>query len=215
MSMNNIILIGGGGHCISCIDVIEAENKYTIAGILDSKEKIGTKVSGYEIIGSDDMIAELVLSNYFLITIGQMSAFSRRDDIFSALKKTGKFATVISPLAYVSPHASIGIGTIIMHGAIINAGATIGNNCIINSMALVEHGAFVEDNCHISTGVVINGGGGWNQILLLVVIVLLYIMLLSEKEVLLRRTVCANKSINRIKLQNSFNQSSRICSSFC
>lgn len=30
-----IILIGGGGHCKSCIDVIEQEGKYQIAGIVD------------------------------------------------------------------------------------------------------------------------------------------------------------------------------------
>ncbi len=29
-----IILIGGGGHCKSCIDVIESENKYNILEII-------------------------------------------------------------------------------------------------------------------------------------------------------------------------------------
>lgn len=157
--MDNIILIGGGGHCISCIDVIETENKYKVVGILDSKEKIGQKVSGYEIIGSDDEISELTAhGNYFLITIGQMTPHSKRDEIFFYLKKIGaKIATVISPYAYVSHHAKVGIGTIVMHGVIINAGANVGDNCIINSMALIEHEAFVKDNCHISTGTVING----------------------------------------------------------
>jgi hypothetical protein len=31
--MRDLILIGGGGHCKSCIDVIELETKYAIAGI--------------------------------------------------------------------------------------------------------------------------------------------------------------------------------------
>ena len=35
----NIILIGGGGHCKSCIDVIEAEDKFEIAGIVDNDTK--------------------------------------------------------------------------------------------------------------------------------------------------------------------------------
>ena len=30
--MRDIILIGGGGHCKSCIDVIEMTNKYNIIG---------------------------------------------------------------------------------------------------------------------------------------------------------------------------------------
>ena len=33
--MNKIVLVGGGGHARSCIDVIEMENKFSIAGIVD------------------------------------------------------------------------------------------------------------------------------------------------------------------------------------
>ena len=39
-----IILIGGGGHCKSCIDVIEQQGKYHIAGIVDVSEKLHQKV---------------------------------------------------------------------------------------------------------------------------------------------------------------------------
>jgi FlaA1/EpsC-like NDP-sugar epimerase len=37
--MNNIILVGAGGHCKSCIDVIEKEKKYKIIGLVDNKKK--------------------------------------------------------------------------------------------------------------------------------------------------------------------------------
>ena len=40
---DKIILIGGGGHCKSCIDVIEQEGRFTIAGIVDMPEKSSTK----------------------------------------------------------------------------------------------------------------------------------------------------------------------------
>ena len=49
--MNSIILIGGGGHCKSCIDVIESEGKYAIAGILDSIKRPGELVLGYHVLG--------------------------------------------------------------------------------------------------------------------------------------------------------------------
>jgi hypothetical protein len=32
--MKSLLLIGGGGHCRTCIDVIETEGKYKIAGIV-------------------------------------------------------------------------------------------------------------------------------------------------------------------------------------
>ena len=38
--MKNLYLIGGGGHCKSCIDVIEQEKKYKIKGIFDLLKKL-------------------------------------------------------------------------------------------------------------------------------------------------------------------------------
>ena len=36
--MKEIILIGGGGHCKSVIDVIELEGQFLIGGIVDRPE---------------------------------------------------------------------------------------------------------------------------------------------------------------------------------
>ena len=58
--MNNIILIGGGGHAKSCIDVIELEKKYKICGVIDSY-KSKKKILGYKIIGSDKNLKNFIL----------------------------------------------------------------------------------------------------------------------------------------------------------
>jgi len=155
-----LILLGGGGHCKSCIDVIEQEGKYEIAGILDNEEFLDQKILGYEFIGTDDDIGKFVNEGYlFLITVGQIKTSSIRKKIFSLLSNSNaKMATVVSPRAYVSEHANIGEGTIIMHDALVNASATIGDHCIINTKALIEHDTIIENFCHISTSAVINGG---------------------------------------------------------
>ena len=156
---NSLILIGGGGHCKACIDVIEQEGSYAIAGILDKAELVGAQVLNYPIIGIDEQIAKLAQNHCFLITVGQIKSPATRIAIYAKLKDAGaKIATIVSPRAYLSAHASLGEGSIVMHGATINAGATIGNNCIINSHALVEHDAVIHDHCHIATGAIINGG---------------------------------------------------------
>ena len=62
------------------------------------------------------------------------------------------------PHAHVSRHATLGAGTIVMHGAVVNAGAVVGRNCIINSQSLVEHDAVIGDHCHIATAAAINSG---------------------------------------------------------
>ena len=155
-----ILLIGGGGHCKSIIDVIEQEGRFEIAGIIDKKELVGQDVLGYKILGSDDTLKDLHQHyNYALITVGQIKSPEIRIKLFEMLKSLGyELPVVISPLAYVSKHAILGDGTVIMHHALVNAHARVGQNCIINTKALIEHDAMVEAHCHISTGAIVNGG---------------------------------------------------------
>jgi sugar O-acyltransferase (sialic acid O-acetyltransferase NeuD family) len=156
-----IILIGGGGHCKSCIDVIEQEGRFAIVGIVDQAEKIVEKVLGYPVIGTDADLPDLLKSfPNVLITLGQIKTPERRISLFKKLLEMGAhFPVILSPQAYVSHHAEVAEGTIVMHHALINAGARVDRNCIINTKSLVEHDAVIEDHCHIATGAVINGGG--------------------------------------------------------
>jgi len=158
--MEELVLIGGGGHCKSCIDVIELENKYRIAGIVDLHEKLGHQLLGYPYFAVDEDLTELSKQyRNFLITLGQITINESRMNQFEFLVKLGvTLPAIISPLAYVSKYAMIGQGTIIMHRAVVIAGAVIGDNCIINTNAHIEHDALIGDHCHIATGAIINGG---------------------------------------------------------
>lgn len=154
-----LILVGGGGHCKSCIDVIEQADVYRIAGIVDTKEKLHQKVLGYEVVATDDDLPRLVKKYELLITVGQIKSPALRIRLFASIKEFGgRLPVIVSPLAYVSEYAGLGEGTIVMHHALVNAGAVIGSNCIINTKALVEHDAVIHDHCHIATGGIVNGG---------------------------------------------------------
>ena len=159
MNKNEIILVGGGGHCRSCIDVIEQEGKFRIKGIIDLPEFLGTEVFGYPIIGVDEELPVLAKQGYnFLITLGYFGDSYIRERLYKIINDNGGlFPVIISPLAYVSKHSIIGSGTIIMHNVIINANTTIGNNNIINSKSLIEHDCNIGNNNHISTTSVVNG----------------------------------------------------------
>lgn len=154
-----IVLIGGGGHCRACIDVIETQDKFRIAGVIDVKGKPHKKVSSYEVIGCDQDLPELIKQyKYYLITIGQIKNAEKRRERFEHLRKLDAvFPVIISPFAYVSNKASIGDGTIVMHKAFINSGANVGYNCIINTGVIIEHDVRIEDHCHMSTGAIVNG----------------------------------------------------------
>jgi sugar O-acyltransferase (sialic acid O-acetyltransferase NeuD family) len=118
-----------------------------------------TQHLGYEVIATDAELPQLVKEyRYGFITVGQFQSPDLRIRLYQRAVEIGfTLPSVVAPTAHVSRHASIGAGTIVMHGAIVNAGAKIGKNCIINSRALVEHDTVVEDHCHISTGAILNG----------------------------------------------------------
>ena len=158
--MNKIILVGAGGHAKSCIDVIEMAGKYSIAGVVDKPGLDAENLMGYKIIGNDDDLASLFHSfKNALVTVGQIKSPSVRKRLFDHLISIGFNLPVIkSPTSYISKTATVGEGTIVMHGAVINTAAKLGHNCIINNKALVEHDSFIGNHCHISTAAVVNGG---------------------------------------------------------
>ena len=154
-----MILVGAGGHAQACIDVLEVEGRFTIAGLVGHAAEVGGSVLGYPVLGTDTDLPALAASHAFaLVAIGQIKTPDIRMRAFEHLRRLGfQLPVIVSPRAYVSRHAAVGAGTIVMHGAVVNAAAQVGCNCILNTQALIEHGATVGDHCHIATAAVVNG----------------------------------------------------------
>lgn len=159
MSKPGLILIGAGGHARACIDVIEQHGGYQIAGLIGMPDEMHDHHLGYAVIGTDADLSELAKTiPYALITLGQIKTPAHRARLYQQVVALGfQLPTIFAPSAFVSRHAAIGAGTIVMHCAVVNASASVGENCIINTRALLEHDAAVADHCHISTGAIING----------------------------------------------------------
>lgn len=153
-----LILIGGGGHCKSVLEVAESAG-YEIKGILDMPDEVGKEVlPGHKVIGTDDEIPQYVEECDFIITVGFIKNPALRIKLYNKVKAAGgRLATIIASTAHVSKYAELGEGTVIMHHAFVNAGAKIGDNCIINTFVNIEHDAEVGNQCHISTGTMVNG----------------------------------------------------------
>lgn len=154
-----ILLVGGGGHCRAVIDVLESANK-EIAGIVHGLECAFEPVLGYPALGRDADLPELRLRfSRAIITVGQIKNSRLRQSLFSKLRDMGfELPSVVAPSAYVSRHASIGEGNVVMHMAFINAGVSLADNCIINTKSLVEHDCSIASHCHISIGAILCGG---------------------------------------------------------
>jgi len=155
-----ILLAGAGGHARACIDVLEQEGRFAVAGLVGLPHEVGTRIIGLPVLGTDaDLPALLADYAHALVAIGQIKTPEPRMRLFDLLEQSGcALPVIVSPRAYVSRHATLGAGTIVLHGAVVNAGAVVGRNCIINSQSLVEHDAAIGDHCHIATAAAINSG---------------------------------------------------------
>ena len=60
MTKPRIILVGAGGHCRSCIDVIEQDGQFEVLCIVDkAKQDESSAVMGYPLIGTDEDLPAL------------------------------------------------------------------------------------------------------------------------------------------------------------
>ena len=155
--MKKIILIGGGGHAESCIEVIKSQKEFYPYLLIDQKLK---KKNQIKTILEKDFIKNYSLKNKNIhIGIGQLKNGKQREKIYKYYKnKFCKFPVIKSKSSYISKTSRIGEGTIIMHKVMININVNIGKNCIINSGSIIEHDVKIGNHVHIAPGAIILGG---------------------------------------------------------
>jgi sugar O-acyltransferase (sialic acid O-acetyltransferase NeuD family) len=159
-SRQGILVVGAGGHAVSCIDVIEKAGIFRVVGLVASAEEVGAVVCGYDVLMTDDDLDASIagITPAALVAVGQIKTAGVRIRLFNRLRQLGfALPVIISPNASISERTTLGAGTIAMHGCVINAGVDIGENCIINSCALIEHGARIGAHCHVATRAIVNG----------------------------------------------------------
>lgn len=158
--MEDILLLGFGGHAKSVIDCIERQGKYRIIGFLDKGKRGNISYRGYEVVGGDDDISRFYdqgIRNAF-VTVGFLGQSTVRNRLYDRLKQAGfRLPNIIDPSAVAADDVVLGEGNFIGKLAMLNADVKIGSMCIINSGALIEHECRVGDFSHISVGTVLCG----------------------------------------------------------
>lgn len=154
--MEDIVLVGFGGHAKSVADCLIRQNKYNIIGYTDTKEKH----SKYKYLGNDAILSDLYSSGVknAVICVGFLGKGDVRERLYTELKKIGfELPLIIDPSAIISTDAVIGEGTFVGKNAVINAEAQVGCCCIINTAAIIEHECKVSDFTHVAVNSVLCG----------------------------------------------------------
>ncbi len=154
--MDDIILVGYGGHGKSVADCIERTKKYRIVGYTDLEQH----ESMYKYLGTDNVLNEMFKNGIknAAVGIGYMGKGNLREKLYLRLKKIGYNLPVIyDPSSIIASTAKIGEGVFVGKNAIINADAEVDRMAIINTNALVEHECIVGEYAHVAVGAVLCG----------------------------------------------------------
>jgi UDP-perosamine 4-acetyltransferase len=152
--MRDAVLIGGGGHAMSCLDGCDAGD-LRFVGYLSPEPDDRLPL---EHLGDDSALPALRragLSAAF-VAIGD----NERRAKMSALVAGAGFDLVplVASTARVSSYAELGPGSAVLHGALVGPRSQIGAGAIVNTAASVDHDCVVGDFAHIAPGSHLAGG---------------------------------------------------------
>lgn len=150
--MNNLVIIGAGGHGKVVADIAEKVGYTDIAFLTD--DPTAESCGKYKVIGKCKDALNYKNAD-FIIAIGNAKI---RRKIQSELIEMGlHVVTLIHPAAVIASDVNIGIGTVVMAGVVINPNVTIGNGCIINTCSSVDHDCTICNYVHVSVGAHVAG----------------------------------------------------------
>ena len=156
--MEDVLLIGAGGHAKSIIDSILSNGEFKIFGIIDKKEMVGDKVNGINIVGADEELSYFYdkgIKKAF-VCIGNNKV---RKKLINKLEKIGfELISIIDRTAIIAKNTTILDGCFIGKGAIINSNSVIKKGPIINTGAIIEHDCIIGEYVHVAPGTTLCGG---------------------------------------------------------
>jgi sugar O-acyltransferase (sialic acid O-acetyltransferase NeuD family) len=149
-TLQRLAVYGAGGCGRLVADLAEACGGWRVDLFDDSWP--GLHTSGPWPVVGDAQCLEATLDTYAGVVVA-LGDCARRLSAHRRLRAAGaRLPVLVHPKAWVSPHAELSAGCIVMAGAVVNVGAALGQACMINTGATVSHDCALGDGVHISPG---------------------------------------------------------------
>jgi acetyltransferase EpsM len=155
-----LIIYGGGGHGKSIIELVQAMNVYTIAGVIDDGLPQGSEVMGFPVIGGTQNLEGLFSKGIHLAVnaVGGIGDIEIRIRIFENLREVGfDFPTLIHPRAMIEPSAVVAPGVQVFPHVYVGTHARIGFGVLLNTGVIVSHDCLIGDFAGLAPGAVLAG----------------------------------------------------------
>ena len=160
VAKNALIIYGGGGHAKSIIDLIRAEGKWNILGIVDDHLEPGSNILGVSVLGSGDMLPDLRQAGivYAVNAVGGIGDVDARVAVFDRLRSNGFILpSVFHPHAFIEPTAHVAEGCHLLYGVYVGSDSRVGFGCLLNSGVILSHDCVLEDYVNLSPGAILAG----------------------------------------------------------
>ncbi|MFP4498153.1 MAG: NeuD/PglB/VioB family sugar acetyltransferase, partial [Vulcanimicrobiota bacterium] len=156
--MNNIFIVGAGGHAKAIVDIIEKNNQYKISGFVDDSYQVGDTFFGYPVIGHTQNLEEIMNKNRgCFVAIGDNWIRSKIVERIKKINPAYNFVTLIHPLASMGRDVETGEGSVIMANVHIKSDSNIGNHCLVNTGSCLGHDVKLEDYSSFGPGTIVGG----------------------------------------------------------
>lgn len=146
--MDEIIIIGAGGHARVVIDAALTNKNIKIVGFLDDGDI--ENILGIQKLGN---VSEIENFKNFKFHI----AFGNNEIREKLSEKIGeeKLVTIVHPKAYLSQDIILGNGCYIGANVVINSKTILEDLVIVNTGSIIEHDCILRKSSHISYGVLV------------------------------------------------------------
>ncbi len=158
--LGDVLLIGAGGHARAVADVIAAEGRLRVAGLVDSTRARGEVCFGHPVLGGEDDVPDILDDlgvRDLVVAIGdnfQRQAMAAR---LEARVPGLRLVSCRHPSALVGSDVEIGAGTLIMPGVVIVSGCRIGPGCLLNTGSTIDHEGTMGPWSSLAPGAVLGG----------------------------------------------------------
>ena len=152
--MKRNIMVGGGGHALSILEMCDESDFIGYADVRD------IKTMSIPYLGTDKEVLSMYPPSHYNIVLGcvyseQHVSLKLRETLL--LKYTAYDSPVItSSSAIVTKNSTIDRGTVVFEQAVINR-AHIGKYCVINTGVIIEHNCDLGNNVFTGSGALICG----------------------------------------------------------
>lgn len=149
--MNNLLVIGAGGHGRVVADAAISSGQFDTVGFLDDRYEQCKSALGRPVLGSiADASVFLKEFSHAVIAIGDNGL--RVELIYRLLNLGFHMPAIIHPRACIGMDVKLGAGSVVLANAVVNTGSVLGTGVIINTGATVDHDNVLGDGVHISPG---------------------------------------------------------------